>query len=154
MKRLFLTAFLVVLFISNGFADPRVLGFELGKATYSQMAEVLEMKQSPELPGIKADVYSVNPKDTDLKNVERIVALFNKKRVLSAVLMVYPQTCFDSLYREMTAKYKVVYAHLPVVGTKYVRFVDGNTVIILKRPYLKYTTTVIYIRKELMVPPR
>ncbi|WP_022847533.1 MULTISPECIES: hypothetical protein [unclassified Desulfurobacterium] len=154
MKVICVALFLVFTFVAPSFADPKPLGFELGKASYSQMASKYEMVKEKPLPGMDVDVYEINPKSTGLRYIEKVTAIFNKKSLLMSVIMIYPRTYFDSLYRQLVSKYKVIYSHLPVVGTKYVRFIDGNTIIILKQPYLKYTTTVIYVRKELLVPPR
>ncbi|WP_457568454.1 hypothetical protein [Desulfurobacterium sp.] len=150
MKSCVIVAFLLIFSFSTGRADPQIFGFKLGKATYSQMAEKLEMKQITSLPGINARVYSVNPRDLKVKDVERITVIFTPDGIFSGALMVYPGGCFNSVYRRLLGKFRVVYARLPVVGTRYVRFVDGNTIIILKKPYQKYITTVIYIQKSLL----
>ena len=51
---------------------------------------------------------------------------------------------------EVNGKYKLITKEIPFVDEKFVRFEDGQTVIILEAKHMNFSMTMLYIQSELL----
>jgi hypothetical protein len=57
---------------------------------------------------------------------------------------------FDSVFKAVSAKYKVINQQLPYVGNHYAKFKSQDSIIELDAPHLSFEMKVRYIRGDLM----
>jgi hypothetical protein len=142
---------LLVLFLTAiAFGDPAPLGLELGKAT------VKDARKKYSLQNLGKDKYTLGPmfripvSQVNIDDLTDVMLVFDRKGVLQAVALAFPDYKFEEIYRTLRKKYRLVKSENSLVGDKYAEFEDGNSVIVLESGNLGFITTVIYARKEFL----
>ncbi len=146
MKTALVTSLLVM---TAAHAEPKPFGLELGKATETQFKQKFP---SADLTGISAytggKMYKVPSYDLPLKGVQSDIFIFTKDHKLAAVNAVLSKSQFDSLYRALQRKYRLVNSRIPFVGNKSATFQDGKGLVELDAPHMSFEMNLTYLTKE------
>jgi hypothetical protein len=130
------------------FANPAPFEIEVGQMTL----EDFKKKYPSYLKGIselvQMEAYFLAANDTNIDGLEKVVVLFDEKKVVAAVSTVWEKSRFDSLLKMLNEKYRLVKKTIPFVGNKNASFSDGEVMIELEAPHLSHKLELIYITKE------
>lgn len=124
------------------------LGFAVGKVTLKEVNKAVP--GSAKLNNEGTNRYSRGPmlkalgKGFDIEGLQDVWFVFDEREVLVAVQMTMAKGGFDRVYQNLAGKYRLVRKDIPFVGDKYARFQQGDIVIELEAPHMKFTMTVTY----------
>lgn len=131
------------------FANPAPFGFELGKATYSEVVAKYPAKQSGINEYSQGKVITVDKSNFELDGLQgNVVFTFDANDNLVAVVMTLHKDKFDDIFSSLR-KYKLINKNVPFVGDKSAKFEDGSCEIILDAPHLSFQMELIYVMSDL-----
>lgn len=130
------------------FANPAPFGFELEKATYSEVTAKYSAKQSGTNDISQGKAITVSGSNFELEGLQGDVSFtFDANDKLIYVGMTLHKDKFNDILSSLS-KYKAVSKNVPFVGNKSAKFKDGNCEIILDAPHLSFAMELIYITSE------
>lgn len=135
-------------------AGTQALGFEIGVSTVDQVTTSL-VKQTKINDG-GTNKYSMGPMlKTDgnsygIEGLTEVVYIFDNQRKLAGVLMNMNKARFDTVFRALSAKYKLVSQQRPFVGDQFSRFRTKDSIVEVAAPHLSFEMEVRYVRNDLM----
>lgn len=146
MKKSLVIASLVLALTSTNtaLADPKPLGFELGKATIEEVQNTYKTTEAGISAYTAGRILNVDPYEIGMQDLEKVVFIFNQDGTLSVVDMTFNQSKFDELYGQLNKKYKLVKKQIPFVGNKYAEYKNGNSTVKLDAPHMSFELDVIY----------
>lgn len=90
-----------------------------------------------------------------LKNSElpldalKVMLMFSKdENILLYVSATFDKSKFDSLYKNLSKKYKLIAKKRPFVGYQYAKYTDDQNIIELSAPHMSFESRIEYIFKE------
>ena len=129
-------------------ANPAPFGFELEKATYSELTAKYPVKQQGFNELSQGKAITVAKSHFELDGLqEDVVFTFDSNDKLIAVVMTLNKNKFDDILSSLS-KYKLVRKDIPFVGNKYAKFKDGNCVIELNAPHMSFSMTLFYVTND------
>ncbi|WP_341756721.1 MULTISPECIES: hypothetical protein [unclassified Candidatus Tisiphia] len=148
ITRLFYILFILI-FNLNVNANPTPLGFELNKATISDVEKVYHItkKEKNHWEGYN---YYVNVRDVKLEGLMELLIICNDGNIIQAVILTINKDNFTEFYQLLSEKYKLVYNQNPRIGNKEIRFADSDCTIMLDAPHLSFSMSIIYITDEFL----
>lgn len=130
------------------FANPAPFGFELGKATYSEVTAKYPAKQSGTNEYSQGKVIAVDKSNFELNGLQGdVIFTFDTNDKLIAVVAILHKDKFDDIFSSLR-KYKLVSKNVPFVGNKSAKFKDGTCEIILDAPHLSFQMELIYVMSD------
>ncbi len=129
-------------------ANPAPFGFELGKATYSEVTAKYSPKQSGTNAISQGKAITISSSNFELEGLQGDVSFtFDANDKLIYVGMTLHKDKFNDILSSLS-KYKAVSKNVPFVGNKSAKFKDGNCEIILEAPHLSFSMELYYITTE------
>lgn len=146
MKKLLVIVSLVLALTStnSAFADPKPLGFELGKATIEDVQNTYKTTDAGISVHTEGKMLNVDAYEVGLQDLQKVLFIFNSDGTLSVVDMTFIKTKFDELYGQLNKKYKLVKKQIPFVGNKYAEYKNGKSTVKLDAPHMSFGLDVIY----------
>lgn len=146
MKKLLVIVSLVLALTStnSAFADPKPLGFELGKATIEDVQNTYKTTDAGISVHTEGKMLNVDAYEVGLQDLQKVLFIFNSDGTLSVVDMTFIKTKFDELYGQLNKKYKLVKKQIPFVGNKYAEYKNGKSTVKLDAPHMSFELDVIY----------
>lgn len=146
MKKLLVIVSLVLALTStnSAFADPKPLGFELGKATIEEVQNTYKTTDAGISVHTEGKMLNVDAYEVGLQDLQKVLFIFNSDGTLSVVDMTFIKTKFDELYGQLNKKYKLVKKQIPFVGNKYAEYKNGKSTVKLDAPHMSFELDVIY----------
>lgn len=133
-------------------ADPRPLGFELGKATVSQVQSKYSLRHNGTNAYSNGPMYYISPNEIGLNGLQECLFIFTPNNVLDGAVMTFNagksiggESFFDNLVRQFKAKYRTISVQRPFVGNAYAKFRDGNSIIEIDSPHMSFSLEVRYL---------
>lgn len=140
--------FVMLIAALAAFANPAPFGFELGKATYSEVTAKYPATQKGTNAHSQGKVIAVSGSNFELDGLQGDVTFtFDANDKLIYVGLVFNKDKFSDLFSSLS-KYKVIKKVVPFVGNKYAEFKDGDCKIILDAPHLSFSMDLYYITSE------
>ncbi len=121
-------------------------GFELGKATYSEVIAKYSPKQSGTNAISQGKAITISSSNFELLQGD-VSFTFDANDKLIYVGMTLHKDKFNDILSSLS-KYKAVSKNVPFVGNKSAKFKDGNCEIILEAPHLSFSMELYYITTE------
>lgn len=147
-------AFLSLSTALTSHAGTPVLGVEIGVTTVEQLRQDLGKRTSLEKRGINkwsgGEMYGTDGEAYDIEGLNNVLYIFDTRQKLAGVVLGMGKHKFDSVYKALSAKYKVAAQQRPFVGDQFARFKPADTVIELNAPHLSFDMEVSYLRNDLM----
>lgn len=146
MKKSSVIASLVLALTSTNtaLADPKPLGFELGKATIEDVQNTYKTTEAGISAYTEGKMLNVDAYEVGLQDLQKVLFIFNSDGTLSVVDMTFRKTKFDELYGQLNKKYKLVKKQIPFVGNKYAEYKNGKSTVKLDAPHMSFELDVIY----------
>ena len=146
MKKSSVIASLVLVLTSTNtaLADPKPLGFELGKATIEDVQNTYKTTEAGISAYTEGKMLNVDAYEVGLQDLQKVLFIFNPDGTLSVVDMTFRKTKFDELYGQLNKKYKLVKKQIPFVGNKYAEYKNGKSTVKLDAPHMSFELDVIY----------
>lgn len=146
MKKLLVIVSLVLALTStnSAFADPKPLGFELGKATIEDVQNTYKTTDAGISVHTEGKMLNVDAYEVGLQDLQKVLFIFNSDGTLSVVDMTFRKTKFDELYGQLNKKYKLVKKQIPFVCNKYAEYKNGKSTVKLDAPHMSFELDVIY----------
>lgn len=146
MKKSSVIATLVLALTSTNtaLADPKPLGFELGKATIEDVQNTYKTTEAGISAYTEGKMLNVDAYEVGLQDLQKVLFIFNSDGTLSVVDMTFRKTKFDELYGQLNKKYKLVKKQIPFVGNKYAEYKNGKSTVKLDAPHMSFELDVIY----------
>lgn len=119
MKKLLVIVSLVLALTStnSAFADPKPLGFELGKATIEDVQNTYKTTDAGISAYTEGKMLNVDAYEVGLQDLQKVLFIFNPDGTLSFVDMTFRKTKFDELYGQLNKKYKLVKSRSLLLAT-------------------------------------
>jgi hypothetical protein len=145
---------LTVLVNGVAFAGTQVLGFEIGISTVDQVRSTLA-KQT-KIKGEDVNKWTGGPQfitdgsPFEIRGLKNVQYIFDEQKKLTAIIMTMGKDSFDSVYKAVSAKYKVVSQERPFVGNQYAKLKSQDSIIEIDAPHMGFEMEVRYIRDDLI----
>ena len=132
MKKSSVIASLVLALTSTNtaLADPKPLGFELGKATIEDVQNTYKTTEAGISAYTEGKMLNVDAYEVGLQDLQKVLFIFNPDGTLSVVDMTFRKTKFDELYGQLNKKYKLDK--------------NGKSTVKLDAPHMSFELDVIY----------
>lgn len=149
MIRIFVS-FLLLFIVSFGTAsaNPAIFGLKVGITTEKQLEEVYNANLLGTNKYSNGNMYDLPVNQIDFEGLEKTTLIFNKEKILVAVLTKFPQSKFDYLRKVLNKKYKKISQKIPFVGDKSVTYKHKETEISLRAPHLSFKLSMDYVHNE------
>ncbi|MGN0916180.1 MAG: hypothetical protein ACI4NE_07520 [Succinivibrio sp.] len=149
-KSLVISACLLSITLSSAVnANPKPLGFELGKASYSDVKNSL-VSTSDE--GINlytnGNMLSANVYELGIEGLRNAFFIFNMDNSLAAVNLTFDKSKFDEITAQFAKKYKTIKKVRPFVGDCFAKYKDGKSTITVNAPHLSFEMNILYAQDE------
>ena len=133
-------------------ANVAPLGLEVGIASIEQVKARVGNSHLAQT-GINA--YSDGPmlesdgEGLDIEGLEKILFIFDAKNKLAGVVMTMADHRFNDVYQFLAGKYQVKSKQIPYVGDRYVRLVQGASLVEISDPHMSFEMEVRYLTNGL-----
>ncbi|NPA40771.1 MAG: hypothetical protein GXO18_00650 [Aquificae bacterium] len=143
---------LLALILTAGivFADPAPLGLELGKATVKDAKKLYRLKEKGINKYSLGPMFTVPISQTNIEGLKEATLIFDERGKLVAVILEFPKSKWNDVYKALRKKYRLIKSKIPFVGDRYAEFKDGKTLIMLDAPHLSFDMSLVYARKEFL----
>ena len=102
LKLLVIVSLVLALTSTNSaFADPKPLGFELGKATIEDVQNTYKTADAGISAYTEGKMLNVDAYEVGLQDLQKVLFIFNPDGTLSVVDMTFRKTKFDELYGQL-----------------------------------------------------
>ncbi len=133
-------------------AGTPVLGVEIGVTTVSQLQQSLGKKTRLEKRGVNkwsgGEMLSTDGSAHGIEGLNSVLYIFDPEQKLAGVVMDMGKHKFDTVYKALSAKYKVVSQQRPFVGDQFARFKPADAVIEVDAPHMSFEMEVRYMRND------
>ena len=137
----------IAMSISAWASGMKPLGLEIGRVTLEE--------SRTKLPGARwgqqdvnrwseGPMVTVDPQSVDIDGLQELKLIFNKEKVLAAVLMTLDKSRVSEVMNILRSRYKVEKEVVPFVGDVYGRYRAGRTLAVLEAPHLSFSMSVLY----------
>ena len=136
------------------FAGTQVVGVEVGVSTVDQVRQTLSKNTKVQDAG--TNKYSGGPMlktdgtSYEIEGLTEVLYIFDDQKKLTGVVMDMNKERFESVFKALSAKYKVSAQQRPFVGNQFARFKTTDSVIEMDAPHMGFTMEVRYLRNDLM----
>lgn len=156
MRHIGIALFSAAIAISQpAFAGVKVLGFEIGTSSVSDVSNELIKKTKVERAGInkfsRGQMLETDGSSYDIDGLQSVTYIFDENSKLMGVIMTMGSHKFDSVNSYLSSKYKLVSKQDPFVGDKYAKFKAENVTIEQDAPHMGgFKMEVRYVRNDLV----
>lgn len=147
-----LAAVTLAVTLSAAHAGTPVLGVEIGVTTLPQLQQSLSKKTRLENRGTNkwsgGEMLATDGSAHGVEGLNSVLYIFDPDQTLAGVVMEMGIHRFDTVYKALNAKYKVVSQQRPFVGDQFARFKPADAVIELDAPHMDVEMEVRYLRND------
>jgi hypothetical protein len=156
MKNLIRSIVFILTLMGNefAFAGTQVIGFEIGVSTLSQVKTTLNqqtnIKNETTNKWTNGTQFKTDGNSYDIRGLKEVLYIFDEQKKLAAIIMTMEENRFDSVFKAVSPKYKLISKQIPYVGNKYVKLKSQDSIVEIDAPHLSFDIEVRYIRDDLM----
>jgi hypothetical protein len=155
MRHIGIAAFSIAMALSqSAFAGVKVLGFEIGVSTVSEVEISLKKQTKVEDAGTNkfsnGKMLKTNGVSYEIDGLNSVTYIFDDQNKLMGVIMDMSKHKFDSVNSYLSSKYKLVSQQRPFVGDQFARFKAENVTIEESAPHMGFNMEVRYVRNDLL----
>ncbi|MCX8597579.1 hypothetical protein J3U31_06480 [Gilliamella sp. B3486] len=139
---------ITLMFSSILYANPAPFGLEIHKTTLKEAQEKYTLIDNGINYYSKGPMYTIKNSELPL-DASKVTLIFSKdENILLYVSATFKKSKFESLYENLSKKYKLIVEERPFVGNQYAEYTDDQTIIHLYAPHMSFDSTVEYIFNE------
>lgn len=156
MRKFVQWGFFTLAVLVNGFAfaGTQVLGFEIGVSTVDQVRSALTKQTKIKGEDVNkwtgGAQFHTDGSAFEIRGLQNVQYIFDDQKKLTAIIMTMGKDGFDSVFKAVSAKYKVVNQQRPFVGNQYAKLKSQDSIIEIDAPHMGFDMEVRYIRDDLM----
>lgn len=156
MKKIIQSIVFAVAALASGFvfSGTQVLGYEIGVSTVDQIktsiAKQAKIKNEDTNKWTGGAQFHTDGSPFEIRGLQNVQYIFDDQKKLTAIIMTMGKDSFDSVFKALSAKYKVVNQERPFVGNQYAKLKSQDSIIEIDAPHMSFEMEVRYIRDDLM----
>lgn len=140
---------ITLMFSSILYANPAPFGLEIHKTTLKEAQEKYTLVKKGISYYSGGPMYLIEKDELKIDGLNKVTLIFSKDtKVLLYVCAEFGNYKFNSLYKNLSKKYKLLDEEIPRLGNKFAKFENDQTFIKLDAPHMSFELEVTYIYKE------
>lgn len=140
---------ITIMFSSILYANPVPFGLEIHKTTLKEAQEKYTLIENGINYYSGGPMYLIKKDELEIDDLKKVTLIFSEDtKVLLYVCAEFNQNKFESLYKNLSKKYKLLYEELPRIGNKFAKYENDQTIIKLSAHHMSFDLQLTYIYNE------